>query len=110
LCGRQSERFKKKLTLDIAASAQGSIVLCVHAGIGANQTIFGFGINNERSSYPGSSSVNILDPTPFTLSNSKEANSVHCGFYSCFVIEKENPKIFYSWYDEINSFEGVIII
>jgi hypothetical protein len=90
--------IKKNITLDIAASAQGSVVLCVRAEPApTNQYMFGFGINNEKTSNPGSNSANILDPMAFSPANQKEAASIHCGFYSCFAIEKENPKIFYSW-------------
>jgi hypothetical protein len=80
----------------VAATSTGSIVLCDTAtGVGNPDLIFGFGKNTNRVNAPqqvGTTSVPIafLDPNA-------ELASVHCGYDSCFGIQKANKKIFYSW-------------
>jgi hypothetical protein len=85
---------------DIAATSLGSIIVCEHSNTpNANQFLFGFGRNEDRESYPDIRSLptDITQPIPFAAAAS-EISFVFCGFSSCFGVDRNNPKLYYSWY------------
>jgi hypothetical protein len=88
----------KFIKIDVAATSTGSIVLCDTAtGVGNPDLIFGFGQNTNRVNAPHIfASITTSVPTAFYDPNFELA-SVHCGYDSCFGIQKANKKIFYSW-------------
>jgi hypothetical protein len=84
------------LKTDVAATSTGSIVLCDTAtGVGNPDLIFGFGQNTFHVNIP--QSVSSFSVPQAFLDPNAELASVHCGYDSCFGIQKANKKIFYSW-------------
>jgi hypothetical protein len=87
----------KFIKIDVAATSTGSIVLCDTAIDGNSHLILGFGQNTAKVNAPHIfASTTTSVPSGF-LDPNAELASVHCGYDSCFGIQKANKKIFYSW-------------
>jgi hypothetical protein len=87
----------KFIKIDVAATSTGSIVLCDTATAPDDPNlIFGFGQNTARVNAPQTTLTIRSVPEAFYDPNF-ELSSVHCGYDSCFGIQKSNKKIFYSW-------------
>jgi hypothetical protein len=88
-------KIRNLLKIDVAATLTGSIVLCDTANPGDPHLIFGFGQNNNRVNVP--QLIGMSNTPAAFLDPNFELASVHCGYDSCFGIQKANKKIFYSW-------------
>jgi hypothetical protein len=82
------------LKIDVAATSTGSIVLCDTSG--TDELIFGFGGNFGQVNVPHAAGAQY-SPIAFLDASNLELASVHCGFDSCFGIQKANKKLYYSW-------------
>jgi hypothetical protein len=91
---------------DIATTEETSFLLCKLStdgtGVKGSSQLFGFGKNLANPPYswlvkPDDITANVLTPTPITTIG-QELDSISCGYKSCFAVQKNDTRLFYSWY------------